>query len=727
MEAVAYSVALVTRGSGAFAYTYSGSAGLARGQLAAVSFRGGLELGIVLGIDPQPPAGVKLLPLWPLACHAVPYWGQLLLTLSELACAHPREVAGYLLFAPPASGCKLRLVVADPAQLDSTLLDIAGAAQDVLTPVKSKRLLTAGWDQLCAAAGAGALRLELMITGAPGQTRAHPAWRRWFKVDPAAGRMLNLPGVEHVLRGSYLAGLLPREQYAAWPAVKPPSQPPQAPFATSSLVWHSLPVPQGWLALERIGGMDSADWRRSLASWPELRAADGLAAEIGNSVGKEQSLLVIAPQQWMLDRLWPGLLPWAPWTHRFLPEAGPSAAAHLLQMLETPGQAVLGGPAAWKLAAYGKFQRVILLDPTHPQYTPEGAPWLDLRWALLAALALSPAQLDLVEMGLSAYDGASRNLGVELLPPHEADDSPPRPGQPQDTDPLPLLLRQPGRRRLVYFNRLGSSRRISCMECNSQVNCPACGSSRLHFSAVGNGYQCPACGFFSSELRCAQCGLASLAAQSPGLEAVLRRPGDMVVSGQIPQRIVHQERQSILGTTPLLQPPAGYWPQEIVYVHADDWRTVTDDWPRVLDETLRLAGLYDNPQLERVYIVSQRLAAQFGARVEQAALQELWQREAGLRRLAALPPWGWILYLNMRAAGLRQLADARRILAQRFAAADSSAALRLGRAYRIERGLGLSGYCVNPGLSYAELQVLRDAAAKLRVSLVFKPVWGPWQ
>jgi len=730
VESQAYSVALITRGGGAYAYTYSGPPELPRGQLAALSFRGALELGVVLEPDPAPPAGARLLPLLPVELSGVAGWGALLLDLAELACATPREVAGHLLFASPATGLRMSLAIVEPVGLPQALRDGLGALCGTLSPARRKQLMQLGiWAQLVEHAASGALRIELHYSGQPGQTRANPAWRRWYTVDPPTAELLGIDQQRAAaLPGSYLAGLLAGEQYKAWPVAAAVADWQLDTPPASSLVWESVEWPAGWAALDQLPQLRSGKLRRCFGNWAALRSSTGLSAELGAAVCAGESLLLIAPQAWMLERLWPALKACAPHVLRFTPEGGPSAAAHLVAALAQRGQVVAGGPAAWKLAAYGHFDRIVLLDPSHPQYEPEGEPWLDPRLALLAVLARCPAQLELVELGLSAWDGRCQLPRVDLLKPHEPEQIGARTGGRQDLDPLPLALRQPGTRRLVYFNRLGSSRGLRCIECGSAVGCPSCGSPRIHFSEDFSGYHCPACGFSTLDLRCASCGLATLSAQLPGLEAVSRRPGDVILAGGWPDRLVLPEGCSVFGTIKLIlsEPRTVFWPQQIVYVHADDRRGALDDWPRVIDEAARLASLYANPELQQVYIISARLAAQLGGSLAAEELAAAWQREDMLKRLAALPPWGRITYLRLRGPSVHALADARRLVAQRLGGPADAPALRLGRTYKLQHGLGLSGYAVNTQLSHRELQELRAEVARLRVSLSLKPQLGPW-
>ncbi|MCH7472890.1 hypothetical protein IIA79_08070, partial [bacterium] len=464
---------------------------------------------------------------------------------------------------------------------------------------------------------------------------------------------------------------------------------------------------------------------------------------------EQKNLLVIAPQRWIADRLWPALSPWAARLHRYRADSGPSVAAHILRQLEdAPGQAVVGGPGAWKLAYYGRFDRVLLLDPSHPQYSPERYPQLDPRLALLLAIShRKGCTLDLIEMGLSAWDGMGNLMQVALMNAHEPSTGPPSPGQRVDTDPLPLELRQPGRRRLVYFNRLGHGRGIRCEECRVPVGCPECASLGIYFSSAANEYRCPSCSYRGKELRCPRCGLAALSAQQSGLEAVTRRKGDLIVHGSRAARKPHPEHTSVLGTSQLLEPLADFWPQEIVYVHADTRLGLMADWPRALDQAARLNSLYDNPELEYVYIVSSRLREQLGDSLTAAQIEEQWKLEMKLRRLACLPPYCCLYKLSARAPSLAAMEAARGAIGETLTAHPGTSLLRLGRAYREGGSYRLGGYLINDGLSAAALQELRwevnkvpapgsardkvsadplRAAAREKVALSVQAIRGPW-
>jgi hypothetical protein len=437
--------------------------------------------------------------------------------------------------------------------------------------------------------------------------------------------------------------------------------------------------------------------------------------------------LLIAPQDWMLDRLWGKLAPWASRCHRFQPEAGSAAAAIALHGLRTSGgQLVAGGPAAWKLLLYAAFDRVLLLDPSHPRFQPERYPALDCRIALLACCIEWQASLDLVELGISAFDGACLLPQAALLEPHGPDlDAPPPVGR-VDTDPLPLELRQPGRRRLVYFNRLGSGRGLACAECRSPVGCPDCGSRRIHYSADTGFFRCPECSYQARDLRCPACGLGNIAILQPGLEAVTRRPGDYLVHRDRRQRASHSEHGSVFGMAELLEPLAQFWPQELVYIHAESEPLVLDDWPVALDMAARLWTLYSNPELEYCYVVSSRLLTQLGPSLTAAQIRTQWDGEMKLRRLAALPPFGRLMRLAIAAETLAKAAEGRKLTGAFLKSHPETSMLRLGTPYRERRGFRCSGLFANSGVGYRELMELRWQVYKSGAALFLSPLRGPW-
>ncbi len=457
MPRLPYQLALFTRGSGAYAYTYSGRAGLDPGQVAAVTFRGRIELGLVVGVDPQPPE--NLLPLWPVELHAAPHWGELLLELCAMTAAASDEVAGHALFGAPAAAVKLELRLGRPellAAADLALLDgLAGA----LTPAKRALLARAqNWSCAVQAAAQEAVTLEASIAGTGPGARSHPRWRKWYAVDPSTLKLWGVPQPQPAqLPGSYLAGLAEAADFAAWPvqravrglAAAPGPPPPAVP---SRLAWAALAWPADWDIVARWQRVQQVPLRRCSASWAALRAPDGLLAELAGSIAAGENALLIAPQAWMLDRIWPMLAPCAARVMRYRPDGGASAAGHILRQLQTePGQVVAGLPGAWKLAAFGNFHRVLLLDPSHPQYAPERYPGLDPRQALVLALstlrggtAQPPARLDMIDLGLSAWDGSGALAQVMLVDAFDPPADQPRPGGRADTNPLPLELRQPG-------------------------------------------------------------------------------------------------------------------------------------------------------------------------------------------------------------------------------------------------------------------------------------------
>jgi hypothetical protein len=736
---------MFTRGGGAYAYTYTGPVGLQRGQLCSLSFRRQLELGVVLGVDGAPPAG-ELLPLLPVAVVGHPRWGALLLTLAELCCCAPDEVAGHLLLAPPRQGFKLRLALAEPEAATAEERALLGRLAGRLTPKAARELLAGlAWPRLCELAAAGTATLAVDLTGLPGVTRAHHAWRRWYAPDSATARLLGLSEEARAWPGAYLAGLRETLDYSKWPTAAAEHQAgaaeededvardedaqagrATAPAVPSKLAWEPLAWDGAWDIARRLPGVNEIKVRRAQADWQVLRGEAGLAAELGQAVAAGQRVLVLAPQHWLLDRVWPHFAPWAERMLRYHASAGPGMCAWILEQLIKPGRIVAGGTGAWKLAAYGGFDRVILLDPSHPQYAPDRAPYLDPRTALLAALAgQGGAALDIIELGLSAWDGKC-NLDSLQLWESFTSPPPPVPGAKRvDTDPLPLKLREPGVRRLVYFNRLGSTRGVKCVECEAQVGCPRCASLALRFSAARQAYACGACGWQGRDLRCARCGMAALASLSPGLEAVTRRPSDLLVSGAAPAR-VHPETNSVIGTAHLLEPLAEFWPQEVVYFHAEDRRGAVDDWPVAADMVARLRALYANPALTAAHLVSTRLAGQLGARLTGAQIAEQWDLEFKLRKLAALPPYECLYHFAILGQTLHVAALARELVGKTLQHTPGTALLRLGKPYGEGAQYRVAGMFINGQLSYESLQRLRWQVFGQGAFLGLQPVRGPW-
>jgi predicted RNA-binding Zn-ribbon protein involved in translation (DUF1610 family) len=756
-----YSVALITRGAGAFAYSYTGPAGLAAGALCAVQFQHRLELGLVLGPDPAPPEKT-LLPLLPVQCPRWPGWGRLLLDLCELSLSAPDELTGHLLFDTPRTALKLDLAVMEPEALSTELQATLGGLAGRMKATQQKLLAKLDWQAFAPQAWSGALALRVTLAGDPAATRAPAAWKKRYKLDQATAGLLGLRTGE-VAAGAYLAGfdkldftgLEPDRSKAATAVIGKPT--------ATALSWHGLDWPAKWEVLRLWPRLATLPLRRCFCTWPALRQADGLAAELQAEIAAGRNVLVVAPQAWFLDRLWPQLVGIADSISRFRPDSGPSAASYILHALEAGGHAVLGGPGAWKLPAYARFDRIIVVDPTHPQYAAERTPHLDPRLALLvsasaavgAELMLGPLSnaepgfhpttsanpperaehvlgpyslptIDFIELGLSALDGRSADITLHLHAPHEP---PASSGQPQvqavDTDPLPLVLRQADRRRLVYFNRLGGGRGLHCMECHAAVNCPRCGSARIHWSVAGNAYACPDCGFSVPDLRCARCGLQTLAALLPGLEAVNRRSGDVVLQGPAAQRLP-AKWQTVLGTAQLLDPVPGLWPEEIIYVNAEGRLGLTADWPAAVDMALRLRSLYDNPELRSVHIVSTRLSEQFGAQLDTATLAESYRMELGLRDLGGLPPFGTLYHLRLTAARTAALDSARHELGAALHEHPGTSLLRLGREYREGGAHRLGGWLVNPQLELRTLQELRWRIHRLGATLTVNPLRGPW-
>jgi hypothetical protein len=736
VSAAPYRIALASRGAGAFAYTYSGPPGLQRGQLAAVRFRGSLEFGLVIEADPAPPEGIALQPLLVLRC-SVEDWGELLLELCDFTCAAPDELLPRLVLTGSAAGLRLSLLLQDAAALPVRLRAELESASGVLTPTKRKLLAREGlWNTVCELAAAGTIELHLAFAGQPGVSSTRTALRQWHQLDTAQRTLLGLGhSSAEWWPGGYLAGLKEPPKLAGLPH-KPAAPAAPAKAADGALEpqfkWQPQAFPADWEVAQHWPATAILPLRRAQCSWPELRGPTGLPAELARAVGAGQRVLLIVPQAWMLDRLWPALAGLAPQLLRHAVTQPPGALAQLLYSLEQagqgqPGLVVAGSEAAWRLAGYAEFDRAILLDPSHPQWQPEGAPWLDPRGALLLALARRGTPLDIIELGLSAFDGQVQP-SFSIYPPHDpaALEHGPPGSLPADTNPLPFELRQPHLRRLVYFNRLGASRGLQCAECGSCVPCPRCGSRAVHYSAQRRNFVCPDCGLSEHELRCPRCGLGTLAARLPGLEAMRVRPGELLVHG--PQAVEPgPEHYAILGTAQLLEPVTGFWPEQVVYLDPEERDLLGSDWREALDMAARLAALYANPALHEVCIVSARLAARLAEHTlvpEQAAVECLL--ESRLRKLGGLPPYGCLYHLRALADRPAPLAATRELLGSRLSQEAGTSLLRLGKPFTRGRRAELHGFLLNPELAWPTLQELRWEVHAQGATLSIAAGRGPW-
>jgi hypothetical protein len=397
----------------------------------------------------------------------------------------------------------------------------------------------------------------------------------------------------------------------------------------------------------------------------------------------------------------------------------------MLRSLSPGGTAVIAGTeSAWRLLPYGDFDRVLLLDPTHPQWTPEAVPWLDPRNALLLACAYCGTRLDVIEFGLSTFDSKAAR-GLTVHPPYEPDEQAGAGGAPPDTNPLPLKLREPQVRRLIYFNRLGSSRRISCTECGNNVSCPRCHSHALYYSRRSRRFHCPHCGLAESDLRCSRCGLAALAARLPGLEAMQVRDGEVLLtSADPPERAA--SASVVLGTSQLLEPPRGFRPQQVVYIDPEEREALDSDWRNVPDMALRLAALYASADFETAHAVSGRLAGLHTGTITSAALQELALQQVQLRRLAGLPPYSCLYRLRALAGSLPVLSHVRDILGRTLGTHPQTVLLRLGSPFRQADRYELHGLLSNPELGWPALQELRWEIVSAGASLGVNAKRGPW-
>nr|MDQ3023544.1 hypothetical protein [bacterium] len=302
----------------------------------------------------------------------------------------------------------------------------------------------------------------------------------------------------------------------------------------------------------------------------------------------------------------------------------------------------------------------------------------------------------------------------------------PRPGSVEDGDPLPLELRRPDRRRLVYYNRLGSGRGLYCAECWSDVACPRCGSSRIHYAPSATRYTCPDCGLSERDLRCPRCNLITLVSVLPGLESVSRRPGDLILHGPASPSHTQDSYASIFGTSQLLDPVAGFWPELIVYVHAEGRVGLMADWPGAIDMALRLRALYNNPQLGELHIVSARLREQLGSSTDAQQVGAQYESELGLRELAGLPPYGTLYHLRAVSAKSSALGEARLAIGEYLQAQPDTRLLRLGTSFRQGGAYRLAAWLVNPSITLEKMQNLRWQLQRMDATLTIQALRGPW-
>jgi hypothetical protein len=294
--------------------------------------------------------------------------------------------------------------------------------------------------------------------------------------------------------------------------------------------------------------------------------------------------------------------------------------------------------------------------------------------------------------------------------------------------------------RLLYVNRLGSWRGLSCVECHSRVPCPQCGGGKPYFSAVRSAYICPDCSYETKELRCLNCGLSTLAAVSPGLEAWPLSPGDLRISGATggdiaKGRSTYTPGANVHGTSKLLEVIPGLAPASIVYVHAEGQLGPLNDWPQALDMLARLRSLYRAEQEPRMAVCSSRLLEQLGSELSGSEITRQFNLELRLRKLAGLPPFGCIYKLHLIADSKPALERAREAVGRALREDPATKLLRLGKVYAagLSQGAGprarryrAGGFFSNPRLGLAELQGLRWQVRSLGASLQIQAQRGPW-
>ncbi|MCB1219908.1 MAG: hypothetical protein H7A35_10020 [Planctomycetales bacterium] len=720
MTEQAYIVATLARGTASLGFTYRGRPGLQPGTLVAVSLRGKLEPGLVLAEDPAPPEQAKLLPLLELR-HNWKRLGPLLIRLSHLAAAGVHEVVGHLLLDSVTASLRLELAIADAAELSDAERQSIGRLCGKLGTGRAKTLMKEhGWKRLCELANAGGISLTIQFAGTPGVTRTDPRLRRWYRAE----HPLASAAEDGYLPGCYLHGLGEAFDPQGWLHREQKQERWQYPETGAAPDWQAGLWPEGWRLLQDIPGLGEVKLQHCHIVLSGL--ADALYSASLSAISAGRRLLVVLPQLWLQQRIWPHLATLAPRMHWYGSDSGISVASHILTKLDEGGQVVFGGPSSWKLAAWGNLDEVILVDPTHPQFGAEREPHLDYREALLATLAGRNTSLSLLEMGLSIMDGTGLDKPVRIEGPRPVEQAAERHDGSIDTDPLPLHLRQPGVRRLVHFNRLGSSRGLRCVDCGSLADCPNCGSRRIHFSQQQKAYSCPDCGFSDPRLRCQKCGLATLSSQLPGLEAVQRREGDLIVQGSQPLPVIGEGTNCIIGTSQLLEPPVGFRPEQVVHVQSDNPVGYIEHWPHELDMLARLVSLYEPDGNDPAWIVSERLPELLGERLEPGDVAKRYAQEIGLRRLALLPPFGLVYRFRLFARDFTTAQQLRKELGDELKGMDGTSVLRLGRPVALSGSVRLSGYFVNDELEPDALQQLRWRLFERGGTLSIQPVRGPW-
>jgi hypothetical protein len=690
--------------------------------LVAASLRGNLELGLVMHVSAGAPAGVKTLPLIPLRLPAYEGWGACLSDVAELAIAMPDEVASYLLFDGAAKTLRLSLELQDNGTSDPAtamlLARLAPLAGRLSGGARKALLKAVPLAELARLSSVGQISLRLDFAHDPAQVARRAQWAASYLLSAEQAAAAGL-SPERAYKGSYLAGLASVPDFKELKKSRTADIPGTLEAgAGEPVAFDALAIDDNWDLCQRWPALLGLKLARRQCDWPVCMRLLQHHLRWCHTAGEK--VLLILPQTWMLDRLWPALAELQGSLLRWYSSYGNQSAAHLLRELGKPLACVIaGGPAAWRFAAFERFDRIVIVDPNHPGYEPQGEPWLDPRSALLLCAARHSApgretQIDLFELGLGMTDGANRLAEVAIMP-----------GSVEDAA-LEAVAALPAPR-LVYLNRLGSRRGLSCAECQAAVPCPNCGSNQIYYSAAGQAYHCPNCDFSSSDVRCRRCGLMTLSASSIGLEAFALEPGDLRVSAEseaLPGPV--SPTASVYGTARLLEPLPGVCPGSIAYLHSDGKRGAVDDWPRALDMLARLAALY--PGNGHQELLAYGLLEEFPERMTGHELAQRLQLELRLRRLGQLPPFGCLYQLHLRADDPAGLKAARELLGQALQPDASTQLLRLGQPYPAAgaRGYRLGGFFINPRLGQAELQELRRQVRESGASLQLQALRGPW-
>lgn len=406
----------------------------------------------------------------------------------------------------------------------------------------------------------------------------------------------------------------------------------------------------------------------------DLRGAINVAYSYAlHARSTSRPVLIIVPDHFHLRAVIRRLLPVeaSVFVHAdVLTRAEESALAQSLAAGETT--TVIGRRSAIHLAARMHFDRVIILDAGNELVRSPEAPRLsavDLALILSGVLGIKLLLHFYTPHPLVQTAGIDRASAVqwqliaateeepktsEVEPPVLPEDST-LTGLSHIVDQLSLIAAKHAPL-LVMEQALGTTSGVFCALCFSPIACPECGRA-IHRRSTAGVYLCPACGFGSQSIACAECGGTEVSFRRWGVESVFsalkERMGGAVgwLSTETPSADLAtvSRRTVVVSTTLALTHHWDFEPAAIAFVRPEThWTGVAFRGPFARLEFL-LRPLARFGSIEGSYIVTDWGDHPVFQALVGGYLSEFMAQEMELRRKFKLLPFAERIEVTVRA------------------------------------------------------------------------------